>query len=234
MTPFDLQRAAEALIAARAEARGSPIPIDCAPVASGQRPPVIGIVGGIGSGKSQVAAELAAAGCVVCDSDALVRRQYGLPEVRAQLQQWWGPGVLDETGQVDRGAVAAIAFRDPVERRRLEAFLHPRVEEERRKVFESAPAGTPALVIDAPLLLEAGLGDQCTEIWFVEAAPEARRDRVRVARGWTAEELERRESAQWPLDRKRAAAHHVLRNDGDPASLRKQVLERLAALTRRA
>jgi dephospho-CoA kinase len=207
--------------------------LDFAFVTGAAGKPVIGLVGGIGSGKSEVAAMLAAAGCTVSDSDALIRKQYAMPEVRSQLQAWWGPGILDDSGGVDRAAVAAIAFRDPSERQRLEAFLHPRVEAQRRRIFDSASPGSPALVIDAPLLLEAGLADQCSEIWFIDTPEETRNHRVRASRGWSADELARRERAQWPLDRKRAAAHHVLRNDGDPASLRKQVLERLAALTRR-
>jgi len=194
--------------------------------------PVIGLVGGIGSGKSAVGAMLADEGCLVCDSDELVRRQYDEPAVRAQLQTWWGPGILDHRGVVDRSAVAAIVFRDPAERVRLESLLHPRVEAERARVFAAAPAGTPALVIDAPLLLEAGLGPSCDAIWFVEAPESLRRARVMGSRGWTADELARRENAQWSLDRKRAAAHHVLRNDGDPASLREQVRQALAGIRR--
>ena len=189
--------------------------------------PVVGLVGGVGSGKSAVAKALADAGCVVADSDALVRAECELPEVISQLRMWWGSGVVDERGRLDRAAVAAIVFRDPAERARLEAFLHPRVEKVRQKLFDQAPAGTPALVIDAPLLLEAGLGGECSQIWFVDAPEAARRARVMADRGWSAQELDRREAAQWSLDRKRAAAHHVLRNDGDPASLREQVLQAL-------
>lgn len=194
--------------------------------------PVIGLVGGIGAGKSAVGALLAAERCLVCDSDELVRRQYEDAAVRTQLQNWWGPGILDHRGLVDRAAVAAIVFRDPAERARLEAFLHPRVEAERARLFASAPAGTPALVIDAPLLLEAGLAPACDAIWFVDTPETLRRARVMGDRGWTAEEFARREAAQWSLDRKRAAAHHVLRNDGDPASLREQVMQALAGIRR--
>jgi dephospho-CoA kinase len=198
----------------------------------GRKIPVIGLVGGIGSGKSAVAATLASEGCLVCDSDELVRRQYDEPAVRARLQGWWGPGILDERGRVDRAAVAAIVFRDPEERRRLEAFLHPLVEAERARRFDMAPAGTVALVIAAPLLLEAGLGPSCDHIWFIDAPEALRRARVMGSRGWSADELARRESAQWSLDRKRSAAHHVLRNDGDPASLREQVRQALAGIRR--
>lgn len=191
---------------------------------------MIGLVGGIGSGKSLVASTLRDLGCLVCDSDALVRSEYEQPEVRARLETWWGRGIVDDRGGVDRGAVAAIVFGDPAERARLEGFLHPRVEQARRRMFESAPLGTRALVIDAPLLLEAGLATQCDQIWFVEAPESVRRARVTISRGWSAEELDRREAAQWSLDRKRAAAHHVIRNDGDPASLREQVLQALGNL----
>jgi dephospho-CoA kinase len=201
-------------------------------VAQSHAKPVLGLLGGIGSGKSLVAQTLRDLGCVVCDSDELVREQYRQPEVRAQLQRWWGSGIVDERGEIDRRAVAAIVFRDAAERARLEAFLHPRVEAQRRRMFDKAAPGAPALVIDAPLLLEAGLADQCDQLWFVDAPESARRTRVMSSRGWTSDELARRESAQWSLDRKRAAAHHVLRNDGDPASLREQVRQLLGNLTR--
>lgn len=199
-------------------------------MASAQKIPVIGLVGGIGSGKSEVGGILRTVGCLVCDSDALVRNLYRTPELKSQLQAWWGPGIVDEGGQIDRLAVGAIVFKDPIERARLEAFIHPRVETERAKLFEAAPPGTRALVIDAPLLLEAGLADACTRIWFIDAPEQLRRTRVMTSRGWTADELARREAAQWSLDRKRAAAHDVLRNDGDPASLREQVLQALGNL----
>lgn len=194
--------------------------------------PVIGLVGGIGSGKSAVGTILADEGCLVCDSDELVRRQYDEPTIRAQLQTWWGPGILDHRGAIDRASIAAIIFRDPTERARLEALIHPRVEAARARLFAAAPEGTPALVIDAPLLLEAGLGPSCDSIWFIDAPEGLRRARVMGSRGWTAEEFARRETAQWSLDRKRAAAHHVLRNDGDPASLREQVRQALAGIRR--
>jgi dephospho-CoA kinase len=196
-------------------------------VASARKIPVIGLVGGIGSGKSSVAGFLKEAGCLVADSDALVRAELERPDIRGQLQSWWGPGILDGRGAIDRKAVSAIVFRDSAERARLEALLHPRVEAARNAMFDAAPSGTRALVIDAPLLLEAGLAGECTRIWFIEASETARRGRVLSERGWTADELDRRESVQWSLDRKRAAAHHVLRNDGDPASLREQVLQAL-------
>lgn len=177
--------------------------------------PLLGLTGAPGAGKSTVARELAALGCVVSDSDALAHAAYEDPGIRAALQ--------DLFGTVDRRAIADLAFTDPAARARLEGLIHPWIAARRAAAFAGAPAGTRALVIDAPLLLEAGLGAGCDRVIFVDCPLEIRQSRVAAARGWTAAELARREAAQWPLDRKRACAHHVIRNDGDPASLRAQV-----------
>jgi dephospho-CoA kinase len=191
---------------------------------------VVGLVGGIGSGKSEVARMLAEVGCVVCDSDALVRQILGEPAIKQELVRWWGPTILDARGAVNRRAVAHLVFASDDDRHRLERLIHPRIEARRHEIFAAAPPGTPALVIDAPLLLEAGLGPQCDRLWFIDAPRPVRLERVRVSRGWSESDLERRESAQWPLDRKRSAAHDVLRNEGDSASLRRQVLQVLRDL----
>jgi dephospho-CoA kinase len=196
-------------------------------------PPVLGLAGGIGAGKSTVARILAEGGCVVADSDVLARHAYNDPEIRRQLVAWWGDRVRDchachaepnsMPPPVDRRAIAAIVFEHPAERARLEALIHPWIARARAALFAAAPAGTRALVIDAPLLFETGLHQRCDRVIFVESSPETRFHRVRSTRGWDTAELGRREAAQWPLDRKRALADHVVHNDGDPASLRAQV-----------
>lgn len=193
------------------------------------RPPVIGLAGAIGAGKSTVAGILAEAGCLVSDADRLARDSLLEPEVLGELVAWWGPRVLDRSGRADRRAIAEIVFADPEARRRLEALVHPRVHAARAAAFESAPADTPALVIDAPLLFEAGLAEVCDAIVFVDAPREVRIERV-AARGWDAGELDRREAAQWPLDRKRASADHVVVNDADLASLRTKVIGTLGRI----
>ncbi|MBX3355829.1 MAG: dephospho-CoA kinase [Phycisphaeraceae bacterium] len=189
--------------------------------------PVIGLVGGIGSGKSLVASILRQEGCLVCDSDAMTRDLMRDPRVHRQLVEWWGSGVLDRDGEIDRGQVASVVFARPEERLRLEGLIHPLVEARREAIFANPPSGTRALVIDAPLLLEAGLKEKCDAIFFVDAPRTTRLARVAETRGWSAEEVSRRETAQWPLDRKRQAADTVLSNDGDPASLRIQVVRAL-------
>jgi dephospho-CoA kinase len=154
------------------------------------------------------------------------------PAVRDELVRWWGREVLDPSGAVDRRAVAGKVFADPAERKRLEALLHPRIESARRRTFAAAPPGTRALVIDAPLLLEVGLDRECDAIIYIDSLRVDRLRRLAETRGWDSAELERRESAQWPLDRKRAAAHHVLVNAGNQPALRSEVQKALEAAER--
>lgn len=194
--------------------------------------PVIGLVGGIGSGKSLVGSMLADLGCLVCHSDELARSALADPAVRDELVRWWGREVLDPSGAVDRRAVAGKVFADPAERKRLEALLHPRIESARRRTFAAAPPGTRALVIDAPLLLEVGLDRECDAVLYIDSPREDRLRRLAETRGWDSAELERRESAQWPLDRKRAAAHHVVVNAGNQPALRSEVQKALEAAER--
>lgn len=198
----------------------------------GVRPPIIGIVGGIGSGKSAVSKLLADAGCLVSDADALANRSLDEPEVRDVLVSWWGDSLLDDDGHVRRSVIADRVFSDPEQLRRLEQLIHPRVDAMRRAAFDSAPETVPALVIDAPLLLEAGLASECDCIVFVDAPLDVRLERVADSRGWDAAELTRREDRQLPLDEKRSMAHHVVQNHGRLEDLREQVDSLLEALGR--
>jgi dephospho-CoA kinase len=197
------------------------------------RIPVIGLVGGIGSGKSAVARILADLGCVVADSDALAREAIRDPAIVAAIRERWGQAVFDDAGSVDRSALAARVFSDPDERRRLEELIHPWVERRRRAIFAAAPPGTPAAVIDAPLLMEAGVDRECDHIIFVDAPRALRLERLRQARGWDEAELSRREAAQMPLDQKRRRADSIVTNDADPASLRERVVQIFDEIIRR-
>jgi len=194
--------------------------------------PVIGLVGGIGAGKSAVAKILAEAGCVLSNSDEATREVLKDPEVIEILRGWWGPAVVDAEGAIDRTEVGRIVFADPEQRTRLEELLHPRIERIRGEIFRAAESPR-ALVIDAPLLLEVGLDAECDHVIHVDAPREIRLERVRE-RGWDASELQRREAAQWALDRKRDRADHVLSNDGSLATLRTRTLDLLERLAPRS
>jgi dephospho-CoA kinase len=194
--------------------------------------PVIGIVGGIGSGKSEVARAFERLGCVVADSDALAREILTRAAVRDELVRWWGGGVLDAEGNVDRGAVARIVFGDPAARKRLEGLVHPKIHAARAElVARVRAAGTAAaIVIDAPLLYEAGVDAECDAVVFVDAPWDVRLDRVARTRGWDAAELARREAAQMSLDEKRARSGFVVQNTGSRADVEESARGVLAAV----
>ncbi len=194
--------------------------------------PVIGIVGGIGSGKSRVASLLEESGCIVSDADALARAALRDESVRDTIVSWWGEEMLDDDGSVSRSRVADRVFADAAELERLEALLHPLVESGRRAEFDAATEDTTALVIDAPLLLEVGLDRACDVVLFVDTPRALRLERVASSRGWDEAELDRREGRQLSLDEKRSRAHHVLVNHGRVEELREQVEAFLATLGR--
>ena len=147
------------------------------------RPPVIGITGGIGAGKSEVARILADLGCLVVNSDDLARQALLDPAIKSRLRAEWGETIFDAGGDVDRSALARIVFADPGQRRALESIIHPWVEAHRRAIFDAADPATPAFVIDAPLLLEAGIDRECDHVVHIDADREKRLERVRE-RGW--------------------------------------------------
>ena len=185
--------------------------------------PIIGITGGIGSGKSLVANFLQDNGCVVADADANTKIILARGEVQQLLIDWWGDKVIDSSGDINRSFVASIVFSDAKARERLESLIHPLVQELQEKAFNSVPNNAIALVIDAPLLMESGLDQQCDVIIFVACPFETRLKRVIDSRGWNEEQLRNREVVQIGLDTKRSSADHIIINDGDIAYLEQQM-----------
>ena len=197
--------------------------------------PVIGITGGIGSGKSHVAAMFGELGCRVIDSDQQVRAAYAEPAVRAQLRQWWGEGVFHSDGSVNRRAVADHVFGPgaDADRGRLEAVLHARVADMRDAAMDAA-AADPAVVAvvwdTPPLLVETSLHAQCDAVVFVDAPDEVRAVRVRTTRNWPDGELARREKIQLSLDNKRAMADYVVVNTAGAEPTRSHVRDVLSRI----
>ncbi len=195
-------------------------------------PVIIGLAGGIGSGKSTVARVFESLGCMVIDSDKLSKEAMAREDVRETLRQWWGDEVLGADGQVDRRAVAKIVFSDPKERERLEGLIHPLIAQARAKKIEDARnAGVDAVVVDAPLLFEAGLDKQVDAVVFVDCPFETRLERVKTTRGWDEEELRLREKAQLGVEHKRQRSDYEVVNMGGPDDLRCQVSQILTRIT---
>ena len=177
--------------------------------------PVIGLTGGIGSGKSLVARHLATLGCAVIDADELATKALDDPVVQREVQKRWGEAVLRPDGCVDRRAMAKIVFDQPEALAGLEALIHPRVHASRealRRSYQGDPT-VHAIVEDCPLLMEKGLDADCDFVIFVTAEPETRRRRLAAARQWTGEELQRREKIQLPLDIKAERADYIIDNN---------------------
>jgi len=197
-----------------------------------QGKPVIGITGGIGSGKSTVAQMFGELGCLVISADEQVRQAYRDPAVVGQIRAWWGDDVVGADGQVDRAKIADIVFGDPGQRERLQALLHPKVAElrQRRMLDAGDDPQVHAIVWDTPLLFEAGLWGGCDAIVFVEAPLVQRLERLSRSRGWGEEELRRREKSQWPLDKKREISDYIIDNTADAEYVRGQVRETLSRI----
>lgn len=198
--------------------------------------PVIGIAGGIGSGKSFVASLFGELGCAVIDSDAQVRAAYRDPQIQKTLRSWWGDEVVPANGSINRSAIARRVFADESERQRLEGLIHPWVSDARgrERAAAAADANVAAYVWDTPLLFEVGLNAECDAVVFVDAPFEQRLARVQATRGWNEAELGRREKSQWPLDRKKRISDYVLTNTADADEARGQVRQVLSRILARS
>lgn len=200
--------------------------------------PIIGILGGIGSGKSTIAAMFGDLGCKVIQSDQQVRDAYADPQIRRMIRQWWGDEAFDSAGQVRRDWIANLIFADPEQRRRLEQLLHPWVASARDKIMQAADdAQVLAFVWDTPLLIEAGWDRQCDVLVFVKAPFEQRLGRVRQNRGWDEDQLRKRENLQTPLDKKEKISDYVISNTADLEFARgqvRQVLSRILSVKQQA
>jgi dephospho-CoA kinase len=201
---------------------------------------IVGLSGGIGSGKSTVARLLEKLGAVLIDSDAIVHELQapGTPMIE-QIAEAFGRDLIDESGALDRQALGALVFRDEQQRLRLNAIVHPAVGAETlRRVAAAREAGASVVVIDIPLLFEsrrsgrggAALMDfQATVVVWVPEPVQIERTMARD--GCSREEALRRVRAQMPLAEKRALADYVIDNSGAPEDTERQVREVFDAIS---
>ena len=189
---------------------------------------LVGLTGGIGSGKSTVASLLSAHGCHVIDADAIARGLLapGGAALGAVLDAF-GHDLLGPDGRLDRRRLAAVVFSDPEARRRLEALTHPLVvaaiSSELARLAAGADAERAIVVVDHPLLVETGQAARFDALVVVLADAESRIARVVAERGLAPDEVRARMDAQATDAERRAVATHLLTNDGSPEDLAREV-----------
>lgn len=193
--------------------------------------PVLALVGGIGAGKSAVASLIAEQlPTEILDADKLGHAALRDPAVRDTLVTGFGHDLLGDDGHIVRSRLAAKVFGDTPEhaaaRARLEAITHPVIREavQQRIAELRASSRVRLIVLDAAILLESGWSELADLILFVDTSPAERQRRV-AARGWSLDELQKRERTQWTLERKRAAAHDTLCNSGSLVETRQAVAD---------
>jgi len=201
---------------------------------------VIGLSGGIGSGKSTVAALFAGLGSRVIDADAIVHELQapGTPMLR-EISAAFGPELIRDDGSLDRDRLGAIVFRDEEARQRLGHIVHPGVRTEMaRRLAEALESGAPLILLDIPLLFEgASAGADTRSAFGVDATvlvwvpQEVQVERTVARDTCSRDEAERRVAAQMPIDEKRALADHVLDNSGPVADTEAAVERLFVALT---
>ena len=186
---------------------------------------IIGLTGGVASGKSSVARLLEELGMPVIDADQLARDAVlpGSPALDS-IALLFGRGVLAADGTLDRKRLGALVFADSVKRRRLEKILHPEIRRlAEEQVARAVAEGHRLLVYMAPLLIEAGAADRVDEIWVVTVRPEIQLERLMARDGIDREAAQRIIDSQMPLAEKAGYGRILIDNSGTPQETRQLV-----------
>lgn len=180
--------------------------------------PIVGILGGVGSGKSSVVRHVTEFRLQIIDADQIGHSLLDDSRIQEQLRTAFGPLIFDNEGAVDRSRLASRVFGTTDQHRtslqQLNDILHPAIRREMEQQIRTVSVETDAVIIDAALLLEAGWADACDRLIFVDTPETLRIERVRTNRGWSADELRRREQTQLPLSEKLRRSDDVVDNSG--------------------
>ena len=194
----------------------------------------LGLTGGIGSGKSTVAAMLAELGATVIDADAIARASTGPGGIAIEaIRAAFGAEYVTAEQALDRDRMRALAFSDPAAKAQLEAIVHPIVRTEIDRQLAAVAQGVA--VLDLPLLVESSAWrERCDLIWVVDCAPETQIQRVMRRNGWPRTQVEAVLAAQASRAQRRAIADCVIANDGATlVELQRQIDQQWAGLGRR-
>lgn len=184
---------------------------------------IVGLTGGIGSGKTTVAALLAQKGAFVIDTDVIAREVVASPgPILDAVRQEFGTAVIGSDGLLDRPALARLIFNDEAKRAKLNALMHPAILKRVLSGISVAPSGSIVIVV-VPLLFESGFELNCERVVAVVAPPEQRRERIAERDGLTGTEIEARMRAQLPESEYVRRADVVVRNDGNLTALGREV-----------
>ena len=195
--------------------------------------PIIGILGGIGSGKSTVAACFAELGCVVIDADAIAHEILDQADISEKLIDRWGTEVLDSKGVVKRDKVAEHVFDSEEELDFLNALVHPRVLERVEVLIDAhrSDSDISGIVLDMPLLMEVGWEKKCDFLIFVNCSEDKRLERIAKNAKIDIEQLKKRENFQISLDKKKEKAHYVVSNNSDKSDMAEQIAQIFSSIT---
>ena len=186
--------------------------------------PVIGILGGIGSGKSTIAAEFAKLGCKVIDADKIAHELLEEPPVRKKVVSLFGQAVLDSSGKIDRRKIAEVVFADDHMLSSLNRIIHPLVLKRTQELIEQyrRQNQVKAIVLDMPLLVEVGWHKRCDKLIFVDCEQKIRQERAKKM-GFDKKQIKIRENFQISLDNKASLADNTIENNSDFSAIAKQV-----------
>ncbi len=193
---------------------------------------IIGLLGGIASGKSTVAGCFAKLGCAVIEADALAHAVLEKEDIKEQVVCLFGKHIMDAEGRINRKSLAQLVFSEKAALDALNALIHPPVMAEIQRliaVYQQQPQ-VKAVVLDVPLLAEAGGLELCDVLVFVEAEAEIRRQRWQKNGRFDENELKKREKFQISLDKKKSLAHYTLSNNSDASEVAGQVAQLFSSI----
>ena len=187
--------------------------------------PIIGIIGGIGSGKSTVAAEFAKLGCKVVDADKIAHELLDKSHVREEIVGSFGKAILDPAGRIEHKKLADIVFCDGEKLSTLNKIIHPLVLERAEELIKqySSQNQVKAIILDMPLLVEVGWAKKCDNLIFVDCERQIRAARVKKVGFFDENQLKIRENFQISLDNKSSVADNSIDNNSDFSTLVRQV-----------